>query len=71
MNDKKLKQLFDFQKFSKNSAMEFAISSARSYIDSVQSKGCEELSDEELEMVNAAGVDSVKIKLPQESLPNI
>ena len=55
MNDKKLKRLFDYQKFEGNSAMSFAIQSARSYIDSLGS-GAMELNDSELDMVNAAGV---------------
>ncbi len=63
MNDKKLKRLFDFQRFEGNSAMNFAIQSARSYIDSLQNSMSEnafELNEDELEMVNAAGVvDSV------------
>ena len=68
MNDKKLKRLFDYQKFEGNSAMNFAIQSARSYIDSLQSNPSTfELNDEELEMVNAAGLIeaiSNKKKLP-------
>ena len=55
MNDKKLKRLFDYQKFEGNSAMNFAIQSARSYINSLGS-GAMELNDSELDMVNAAGV---------------
>ena len=55
MNDKKLKRLFDYQKFEGNSAMNFAIQSARSYINSLGS-GAVELSDSDLDMVNAAGV---------------
>lgn len=62
MNDKKLKRLFDYQKFEGNSAMNFAIQSARSYINSLGS-GAVELSDSELDMVNAAGVtDSTPVK---------
>ena len=68
MNDKKLKRLFDYQKFEGNSAMNFAIQSARSYIDSLQSNPSTfELNDEELEMVNAAGlIEAInnKKKLP-------
>ncbi|MBR4600392.1 MAG: hypothetical protein IKO39_10140 [Treponema sp.] len=68
MNDKKLKRLFDYQKFEGNSVMNFAIQSARSYIDSLQSNPSTfELNDEELEMVNAAGLIeaiSNKKKLP-------
>ncbi|MDY6396618.1 MAG: hypothetical protein SPL22_02720 [Treponema sp.] len=59
MNDKKLKRLFDFQKFEGNSAMNFAIQSARSYIASLQNSTSEnafELNEDELDMVNAAGV---------------
>ena len=55
MNDKKLKRLFDYQKFEGNSAMNFAIQSARSYIDSL-GNGAMELNDSELDMVNAAGI---------------
>ncbi|MBB5227183.1 hypothetical protein [Treponema ruminis] len=62
MNDKNLKRLFDFQKFEGNSAMDFAIQSARSYISSLQNSVSEnafELNEDELDMVNAAGlVDS-------------
>lgn len=54
MNDKKLKRLFDFQKFDQNPSLGFAIQSSRSYIASLSSK-FEELSDNELDMVNAAG----------------
>lgn len=68
MNDKKLKRLFDYQKFEGNSAMNFAIQSARSYIDSLQANPSTfELNDEELEMVNAAGlIEAInnKKKLP-------
>ena len=68
MNDKKLKRLFDYQKFEGNSVMNFAIQSARSYIDSLQSNPSTfKLNDEELEMVNAAGLIeaiSNKKKLP-------
>ena len=61
MNDKKLKRLFDYQKFEGNSAMNFAIQSARSYINSLGS-GAMELNDSELDMVNAAGiVDSAPV----------
>ena len=62
MNDRKLKQLFDFQKFEGNSTLNFAISSARGYIASLQSQGFDELSDDELDMVNAAGVDSGDVR---------
>lgn len=62
MKDTRLKQLFDFQKFAGNSAMGFAIQSAHSYIDSLQARGFEELSEDELDMVNAAGVDGGNIK---------
>ncbi len=68
MNDSKLKRLFDFQKFEGNSAMNFAIQSARSYIDSLQDSATTfQLNDEELEMVNAAGlIEAIgnKKKLP-------
>lgn len=57
MKDKKLKQLFDFQKFEGNSAMNFAIQSARNYIDSLKDvPTVMQLEDSELDMVNAAGV---------------
>ncbi len=71
MNDKRLKQLFDFQRFAGNSSMEFAIKSAHSYIDSLQAKGFEELSDDELEMVNAAGIPGVKTKSDCTEVPKI
>lgn len=61
MNDKKLKRLFDYQKFEGNSAMNFAIQSARSYINSL-GNGAVELNDSELDMVTAAGiVDSAPV----------
>ena len=67
MNDKKLKRLFDYQKFEGNSAMNFAIQSARSYIDSLGS-GAMELNDSELDMVNAAGiVDSAPVSKDDQS----
>ena len=68
MNDRKLKRLFDFQKFEGNSAMNFAIQSARSYIDSIQSSTFE-LDDEELDMVNAAGAVDSRVVLKEKELP--
>lgn len=57
MNDKRLKQLFDYQKFEGNAAMNFAIQSARSYISSLKNApSVMELDDEDLDMVSAAGV---------------
>lgn len=57
MKDKKLKQLFDYQRFEGNSAMNFAIQSARSYIDSLKDiPTVIQLEEDELDMVNAAGV---------------
>ena len=70
MKDTKLKQLFDFQKFEENPAMGFAIQSAHSYIDSLKARGFEELSEDELDMVNAAGVDSGNAK-KNSRLPSI
>jgi hypothetical protein len=64
MNDKKLKRLFDFQRFEGNSAMNFAIQSARSYINSLQNSESEnvfELNDEELDMINAAGIADTRL----------
>lgn len=63
MKEKKLIRLFDFHKFEGNTAMDFAIQSARSYIASLQnSASAFELNDEELDMVSAAGaVDSGKV----------
>lgn len=58
MKDKNLKRLFDYQKFEGNSAVNFAIQSARDYIDSL-SNSVMELSDEELEMVSAAGIPNI------------
>ena len=66
MNDKKLRRLFDFQKFEGNSAMNFAIQSARSYIASLQNSTSEnafELNEDELDMVNAAGVVDSALRL--------
>lgn len=58
MKEKKLTRLFDFYKFEGNTAMGFAIQTARSYIASLK-KTAFELNDEELDMVSAAGlVDS-------------
>ena len=54
MEDKKLRQLFDFQKFENNSTLNFAVQSARNYIKSQSSSKMVELSDE-LELLNAAG----------------
>lgn len=63
MNDKRLKQLFDYQKFEQNSAMNFAIASARSYINSLKNAPTVmELDEDELDMVNAAGVDSGDVR---------
>lgn len=53
MKDRKLKQLFDFQKFEGNPALKFAIESTRSFINS--SSQAEELSMNDLEMLSAAG----------------
>ncbi|MBR0099857.1 MAG: hypothetical protein IJP90_09100 [Treponema sp.] len=60
MKEKKLTRLFDFYKFEGNTAMGFAIQTARSYIASLQKTVTAfELNDEELDMVSAAGlVDS-------------
>ena len=69
MKDTRLKQLFDFQKFAGNSAMGFAIQSAHSYIDSLKAHGFEELSEDELDMVNAAGLDSGNVKKPSRLSP--
>ncbi len=54
MKDKKLRQLFDYQKFEKNSAMDFAIQSARNFINAQAAVGATELSSDELDMLNAA-----------------
>ena len=68
MNDKKLKQLFDFQKFEGNSAMDSAIKSARSYIDSLQNQPViVELGDGELDMLNAAGNPGDKLVAKNEA----
>lgn len=60
MNDRKLKQLFDFQKFEKNSSLEFAIQSAHAFVEG-QSKlnsqsGAVELFDDDLDKLSAAGI---------------
>ena len=60
MKDKKLRQLFDYQKFEKNSAMDFAIQSARSFIKSQEMAGVTELSSDELDMLNAAGTTPLR-----------
>ena len=63
MKDTKLKQLFDYQKFEGNSAMNFAIQSARGYIDSLKNlPNVMELEEDELDMVNAAGADTANFK---------
>ena len=59
MKDKKLRQLFDYQKFENNSAMNFAIQSARNFINSQESSGMVELGDE-LDMLNAAGTTPLR-----------
>ena len=72
MNDTRLKQLFDYQKFEENSAINFAIQSARSYIDSLKDiPSVMELDDEELDMINAAGTDSGNLKNSRHDLPKI
>ena len=60
MKDKKLRQLFDYQKFEKNSAMDFAIQSARNFIKSQEMAGVTELSSDELDMLNAAGTTPLR-----------
>ena len=60
MKDKKLRQLFDYQKFEKNSAMDFAIQSARNFINSQERAGGSELSSDELDMLNAAGTTPLR-----------
>lgn len=56
MKDTKLRRLMDFQKIEKNPSLDFAIQSAQSYVSLSQKKGAKELSENELEMLNAAGV---------------
>ena len=60
MKDKKLRQLFDYQKFEKNSAMDFAIQSARSFINAQERMGVSELSSDDLDMLNAAGTTPLR-----------
>ena len=60
MKDKKLRQLFDYQKFEKNSAMDFAIQSARNFINTQERMGVTELSSDELDMLNAAGTTPLR-----------
>lgn len=63
MKESKLKKLMDYQKFEHNAAMDFAIKSARSYISSLsKSAYMEELSDSDLDMLNAAGPSGGNIK---------
>lgn len=60
MNDKNLKQLFDFQKFDKNSALELAIQSAHAFAEKQSKLNSQpkviELFDEDLDMLSAAGI---------------
>ena len=56
MKDTKLRRLMDFQKIEKNPSLDFAIQSAQGYVNLSQKKGAKELSENELEMLNAAGV---------------
>ena len=60
MNETKLRQLSDYQKFEKNSAMDFAIQSARNFINSQERAGVTELSSDELDMLNAAGTTPLR-----------
>lgn len=60
MKDKKLRQLFDYQKFEKNSAMDFAIQSARNFINSQERAVVTELSSDELDLLNAAGTTPLR-----------
>ena len=52
MKGKKLRQLFDFQKFEGNQALKFAINSTRK----IEKSHGQELSNDQLEMLSAAGV---------------
>lgn len=52
MKDMKLRQLFDFQKFEGNQALKFAIDSTRK----IEKSHVQELSNDQLEMLSAAGV---------------
>ena len=57
--EKKLASLFDFQKFEANPALQRVI-------DSVHARyGARMLSDEELDLVNAAGAPEAGKKLPE------
>lgn len=70
MKDTKLKRLFDYQKFEGNSAMNFAIQSARGYIDSLKNlPQVMELEEEELDMINAAGTDTANFKALRPEFP--
>ena len=60
MKDKKLRQLFDYQKFENNSAMNFVIQSARNFINAQAAAGATELSSDELDMLNAAGTTPLR-----------
>ena len=60
MKDKKLRQLFDYQKFENNSSMNFAIQSARNFINAQVAAGATELSSDELDMLNAAGTTPLR-----------
>ena len=56
MKDSKLRRLMDFQKIENNPSLDFTIQTAHSFIDTLQVKGKKELSENELDMVSAAGV---------------
>jgi hypothetical protein len=60
MKDTKLKQLFNFQKFEGNESLKFAIESTRN-LDNEQTAS-KELSENELEQLNAAGITYVKTR---------
>lgn len=65
MNEKKLKELFDFQKFEKNSALDFVIQSAHDFVKKESESKTVEMTEDELDMLSAAGVNH-PVKRPRE-----
>ncbi len=61
MNDKKLRQLFDYQKFENNAALNFAIQSARQYVSKQSSASSVVELGDELDMLNAAGTTPARV----------
>ena len=62
MKDTKLRRLMDFQKIEKNPSLDFTIQAAHNFMDCLQTNGKKELSEDELDMINAAGVPEDNIR---------